>query len=363
MEQKIALLHEPTQAKRKIYQEKADRAKEFVNNCFVQNFAHTLPTGIKNNKLPASNDRGVVFVASFRNGEMEQIAIGTREALRRSDEQYVTASAFYRPDQGRTIKNLRWLNAIVLDFDGWLDPHELALKIADAELPPASMMARTPSGGIHAWWFLKPVRATAKAVRLYTALQSSLAAELGADMAAVGAERLWRLPTSQNVIYSSNKRYKLSIFRKWRDENRPQDAPGQHKGQVFAFTRGLLLHPGIKQLMEGVSQGQRNEACFALAVAHLISGYGIIETEQILLTWNQFNSPPLGEEEILKCVKSAASGLGKDFNHYCNAMRCRVKKHNRHRNKIPACYNGKGQGRTQAESYKRMEACPNRFTA
>lgn len=74
------------------------------------------------------------------------------------------------------------------------------------------MFVRTPGGGIHAWWFLKPVRATVKAVRLYTALQSSLAAELGADTAAVGAERLWRLPTAANVIYSSKRKYKLSVL-------------------------------------------------------------------------------------------------------------------------------------------------------
>lgn len=214
----------------------------------------------------------------------------------------------------------------MLDFDGKHDPHDLAIRVADAGLPPASMMVRTPSGGIHVWWFLKPVRATAKAVRLYTALQSSLAAELSADQAAIGPERLWRLPTCNNVIYSNSKKYKLSLFRKWRDENRPEDIPGQQqKGQVYAFTRGLLLHPGIKQLMQGVSQGQRNEACFALAVAHLITGYSILETEQILLTWNELNSPPLGEKEVLKCVKSAARGLAKDFNHYYNAMRCRVK--------------------------------------
>ena len=39
------------------------------------------------------------------------------------------------------------------DFDGKQDPHDLALKIADAGLPSASMMVRTPSNGIHGWWF------------------------------------------------------------------------------------------------------------------------------------------------------------------------------------------------------------------
>lgn len=77
--------------------------------------------------------------------------------------------------------------------------------------------------------------------------------------------------------------------------------------------------------MRGVNQGYRNEACFALAVAHLITGCSILETEQILLTWNQLNSPPLGEKEVLKCINSAAKGLAKDFNHYYNAMRYKIK--------------------------------------
>ena len=156
-----------------------------------------------------------------------------------------------------------------------------------------------------------------------------MAVELGADIAAVGAERLWRLPTYRNVIYSGRRKYKLSVFKNWRDENRPQDMPGQQPkhetGQVYAFTRGLLAHPGIKQLQKGVQHGQRNEACFALSVAYLISGHSMPETEQILFTWNRKNSPAMPEREVLKCIKSAAKGLQKNFQHYYNAMRCRVR--------------------------------------
>lgn len=180
--------------------------------------------------------------------------------------------------------------------------------------------------------FLKPVRGTSKAIRLYESLQASMAAELGADPQAVGGERLWRMPTSANVIYSNRKKYKLSTFRSWRDENRPSDMPGQGTGgKVYAFTKGLLRHPAIKELLQGVQRGQkgiedrgRNTACFALAVAHLVSGYSVIETEQILLTWNDLNSPPMREQEVTKCVKSAAKGLQKDFLHYYNAMRKKI---------------------------------------
>lgn len=290
----------------------------------MQAFVHTLPG--KNSKI-ADRNVGYIYVSSLHSSKMQQKAIYSIKMLRsKADEQYVTASAFYHPNWGRNKKNLRWLNAIVLDFDGQQDPQDLAIRIADVGLPSASMMVRTPSGGIHAWWFLKPVRGTPKAIRLYESLQASLAAELGADPQAAGGERLWRMPTSANVIYSNRKKYKLSIFRSWRDENRPYDMPGQIQGgKVYAFTKGLLSNPGVKQLMRGVTQGCRNEACFALAVAHLINGYSTQETLQILLTWNQLNSPVLPEKEVYKCINSAAKGLAKDFNHYYNAMRFKVK--------------------------------------
>ncbi len=294
-------------------------------------FENILPAGTKNNKLPAKNDRGFIYTGTIKNEKMEQRQAWNRKELRRQgNEQYVTASAFWNPNLGRTAKNLRWINALVLDFDTEngkeIDKHELALKIADAGLPPASAFIRTPSGGIHVWWWLKPVRATPKAVRLFTALQTSMAQELGADMGATGAERFWRLPTAKNVIYSGRKKYKLSVFRRWRDEFRPEDMPGQRQtGHVYAFTRGLLVHPGVKKIMEGVGMGQRNEACFSIVVAHLISGYSVPETEQILKSWNQKNSPPMRDREVLKCVKSAAKGLKKDYTHYYNAMRFKIK--------------------------------------
>ncbi len=300
-----------------------------IDKNFLSIFDNTLP---KFGKHVEKNNQGHVYVGSLIAGKMAQKTAFTLEGLKSmADEQYTTASAFFSTKAGRTAKNLRWTNALTLDFDigkngKEIDVDEIVVRIADAGLPAASMLVRTPSGGIHAWWFLKPVRATPRAIRLFTALQSSMAQELRADMAAIGAERFWRLPISANIIYSGSKKYKLSTFRNWRDENRPQDRPGQPgNGQVYAFTAGLLAHPTVKKLQSGVKKGQRNNACFALAVAHLISGYSVHETTQILLSWNQKNSPPMGENEVLKCLNSASRGLQKNYQHYYNAMRFRIK--------------------------------------
>ena len=301
-----------------------------INNDFMQVFRNTLPG--KNSKIN-EKDAGHIYVSSINGGKMQQKAVFTQKGLRRlAGEQYVTASSFFNSQWGRKKKNLRWINALVLDFDvekngEEIDKHDIVLRVAEAGLPAASMLVRTPSGGIHAWWFLKPVRGTQRAIRLYETLHASLVAGLGADTAAVGAERPWRLPTNQNVIYSSKRKYKLSVFRNWRDENRPQDMPGQQqrKGQVYAFTAGLLSHPAIKRLKQGVSKGHRDNACFSLAVAHLLSSYSTVETEQILLTWNQLNTPAMQDGKVIKCVASAVKGLAKDYQHYYNAMRSKIR--------------------------------------
>ena len=308
----------------------------YVNKCqgvvdknFCNIFKNIIPTGYKNNVVPERKNRGFLFIV---NKKMVHNSIWQRKILRKKlNFEYVTLSAFWRESGGRTKENLRWICALALDFDSVnskekLCKYKLSLKIADKGLPPASMIVRTPSGGLHIWWFVKPIRATKKAVILFEALQQSLAIDLGADQLAVGAERLWRLPTSNNVLYSNKKTYKLSVFKKWRNENRPADMPApRSENKQFFFRKGLVNNSGIQKMLKGVKAGIRNNSCFSCAVAFLMSGYDRFETEKLLLDWNKKNSPPLPEQEVLKCISSACKGLIKDTRHYYNAMRYKVK--------------------------------------
>ena len=127
-----------------------------INNDFMQVFRNTLPG--KNSKIN-EKDAGHIYVSSINGGKMQQKAVFTQKGLRRlAGEQYVTASSFFNSQWGRKKKNLRWINALVLDFDvekngEEIDKHDIVLRVAEAGLPAASMLVRTPSGGIHAWWF------------------------------------------------------------------------------------------------------------------------------------------------------------------------------------------------------------------
>lgn len=128
----------------------------------------------------------------------------------------------------------------------------------------------------------------------------------------------------------------LSIFqkslpsgKKWRNENRPQDMPWDSAGEkvvgrVFAFPTGLLNQIGVKKVLQGVEKGQRNEACFSMAVIHLLEGFSALATEKLLAGWNEKNSVPLPLVEIRKCMASAEKGLKKNQQHYFNAARKRI---------------------------------------
>ena len=302
-----------------------------IDQNFLSIFSKSLPPGNEKWRIQG-NDRGHVYTGSLPGGQMEQNAALSREQLKtKADEKYVTAASFWHPKRGRTKENLRWIHSLCVDIDvpkeaEEIDHLDLCVCIADAGLPAPSMMVRTPSGGIHVWWFLSPVRAMPRAIRLFEALQESVAREIGGDVNAVGAERLWRMPSTEAVIFSSQKKHKLSVFRKWRDENRPQDILGVAPagGKVFAFPAGLLRQAGVKKVLQGVEKGQRNDACFSLAVCHLLEGFSSLDAEKILAGWNEKNSVPLPLFEIQKCVRSAEKGLKRNQQHYFNAARKRI---------------------------------------
>lgn len=65
--------------------------------------------------------------------------------------------------------------------------------------------------------------------------------------------------------------------------------------------------PGwVEQLLAGVPEGQRDDACTRLAGHYLGKGLPESEVIMLLLAWNRRNQPPLPEKDIEKCVRSVA---------------------------------------------------------
>lgn len=60
----------------------------------------------------------------------------------------------------------------------------------------------------------------------------------------------------------------------------------------------------IKQISQGVRQGQRNVSLAKLTGAWLKYGFTYEETLALALRWNQLNEPPLPEQEVVRTVQS-----------------------------------------------------------
>jgi len=63
----------------------------------------------------------------------------------------------------------------------------------------------------------------------------------------------------------------------------------------------------VEQLLAGVLEGQRDDACTRLAGHFLGKGLPEREVLALLLAWNARNQPPLPESQVEKCVRSVAS--------------------------------------------------------
>lgn len=222
---------------------------------------------------------------------------------------YYTPNTFYRNDQ-RHEGALRWLNAMVIDIDvkngqnkGLIMPDVLDA-VTSAGLPCPSLIVSTPSGGFHVYWYLnKPKRALPKVIAHYKRIQASIAEVMKGDPQAIGAERWFRMPTVQNTIYQSENRVSFDELCDWLAIY--QEECVEERKAICVGTEGLLYHPAILKLLEGVSEGQRDNTCYTLALTFKASGYDEKETEIRLKEWNKHNQPSMRELDIKRKVKSA----------------------------------------------------------
>lgn len=252
---------------------------------------------------------GWVFVCQTFNERPK--ALRTYHSLFGASENYTyyTPNTFYRNDQ-RHSGALRWLNAMVVDVDvknganeGLILPDVLE-RITVAGLPAPSLIIGTPSGGFHIYWhFNSPKRAFPAVTDHYARVQRSIAEAIGGDGQAVGAERWFRLPTAQNTLFTDNTRVSFDELCDWLTLYR-EERQSLNKG-ICVGTKGLLQHPAVLTLLEGVSEGQRDHTCYTLALAYKASGYDKTEAEAYLQEWNQRNSPAMTQMDVKRKVKSA----------------------------------------------------------
>lgn len=249
----------------------------------------------KRSALKAANGR------SKHDSDREWIFVGTKERMKSVATQatlnailadpavetpFYTPNGYYRRDL-RLTESLRWLNAVTIDFDNYGESiADVLERIEWAGLPRPIAITKTPNAGHHAtFMFTEPVRATEKAIRLYSAIMWHMADDLGADMAAVGANRLFRTPTEQNLLYfEPANRHSFDVFKEWREINHPFE-PGVG-GFVNVHTGDLMSHPALQYLLETpCDYGSRDVVAFNLALAMKASDWSQDQAESALRDW------------------------------------------------------------------------------
>lgn len=225
---------------------------------------------------------------------------------------YYTPNTFYRNDQ-REEAALRWLNAIVVDVDvkdqknaqnHGLSPDELLERIAAAGLPCPSLIVQTPSRGYHVYFVLDtPRKAYSNAIQTYKKLQLSIASAIGGDRQAIGAERWFRLPTPETIVFQSNQRTNFAELIDWLDINDTEAPKGAEK--ALQGKQGLLERGAVQTLLEGTEKGKRDNACYTLALAFKAEGCDEAEAEDRLQEWNSRLADPLPIRIVSQKVRSA----------------------------------------------------------
>lgn len=232
------------------------------------------------------------------------------------DYTYFTPNTFYRNDL-RRLSTLRWINAMSIDIDAKTGENEgvtlpdVQELITEAGLPMPSLIVQTPSKGFHVHWFLEqPKRASDKLNAHYSRIQTCMAEMIHGDVHAVGPERLFRLPTDENTVFHSQERVSFDELCEWFQLVQEQDQIDVHTYKK-GFCKGyesLLNHPAVQKILEGVTKGQRDTACYTLALAYKAAGYDEKTAEQYLHNWNQKNKPQMRQIEVKRKVKSAYNG-------------------------------------------------------
>lgn len=226
---------------------------------------------------------------------------------------YYTPNTFYRNDR-RAQETLRWLNAVVLDVDtkngqneGLILP-DLLDRIGAAGLPQPSLIVRTPSGGFHVHFILdQPRKAYSNAVRRYQLLQRTMAEAIGADLQAIGAERFFRIPTENNIIFQTDSTVSFDDLNDWYWINHVdrRTSYSRASGHADLSGRGILKHPAFQALLQGVQVGARDQTAYTLALAFKVEGYPDEEAASKLHAWNELLDAPLPCWQIDKKIKSA----------------------------------------------------------
>jgi len=88
---------------------------------------------------------------------------------------------------------------------------------------------------------------------------------------------------------------------------KPMDVEEVFNGwsNILYDKKGIKKTTDVKNFVKGVKLGDRNNSAFRLACEHRDMGWDVGTCTRTLLEWNKKNNPPLHENEVLTCIRSA----------------------------------------------------------
>lgn len=261
----------------------------------------------------SSNDGEAYYTKSYRSSK------AIEKMLRKQTINLFTPNLFYNHYE-RTKENLRWLNALMLDYDGD-DPlfsiREFAQSIEEKTgFAPHFVWGTQTPGHYQAAIIINPMTGTTKSIYLYEKIAKALAEDTNSDIQATQANHLFRLPKNRFLLTSEHPAYDIDDFKKWfnRTHAAKEEQRRRENGNLFSFRdRQILKHPAIQSLINCTFDGSRNHACFTLALLFYALGYDEDYTKNFLSTeWiekaNKLKREVFHVSEIRSCIKSAYSG-------------------------------------------------------
>ncbi|NIM99495.1 MAG: AAA family ATPase [candidate division Zixibacteria bacterium] len=205
-----------------------------------------------------------------------------------------------RDGQGGGKQNIVHIPALFIDVDLKETPREALIEHFKAIPLKPSAIVET-GGGFHLYWKLKePLEKDG--IPEFENYLLRMATYFEADLNAIDASRILRVPGSQNHKYKPPKTVILKQL----------NPDLQYKLEDFDFlpeaqkskTQEPKKPNEIPEPLRGVSHGNRNATCAMLAGHYLARRLPKEEIAEILLAWNLRNRPPLSEEEIVRTVES-----------------------------------------------------------
>lgn len=258
------------------------------------------------------NHQGSKFNAVNMTGSIEQLQIHGDSTT----ANWFTPNLFRYWKFGRTKNNLQYIQVLAVEIDQEVrSVLELKDLLLSAGVPMPHYVARSKT--LHHWhvyWMIEPVAAYKNVVRYVDKITAALADVIGADPKGVGAERWFRVPRSEIYeLKEATQRYTYEDFKAWFElfedlyPEKKEIVPT--KGHLYQMD--IFGHPAIQKLMKGTFTGQRDNACFTLALTYYAAGWSQDVAEEELMKWNERNDHSghvFRPEDVQKCVKSAYSG-------------------------------------------------------